>query len=208
MLDMDSSRPIKGHPGVGMEERLMRRFPRLGARVYDFLARLTLGSMYRDVAKEIAGYIDSGAVLDVGTGPGFLPLELARVSNTLVVTGIDLSQEMIELARRKARNECIESKVAFLLGDATALPVPYDSFDMVVTTLSVHHWSDQRKGITELHRVMKPGGVTWVYDMYSDGILQAFEELIGLSPFREYEMSRVKYSKWGPGDGLLKIELR
>jgi hypothetical protein len=55
---------------------------------------------------------------------------------------------------------------------------------------------------------MKPGGVTWIYDMYSDGIRQAFEEIIGSSPFREYEMSRVRYSKWGPGGGLLKIELR
>ena len=208
MLDKDNMRPIRGHPGVGMEERLMRRFPRLGARLYDCQARFTLGSMYRDVAKEIAGSIDSGAVLDVGTGSGSLPLELVQLSHTLVVTGIDLSQGMIALARRKARKERMESKVAFLLGDATALPVAYGSFDMVVTTLSVHHWSDQRKGIMELHRVMKPGGVTWVYDMYSDGILQAFEELIGLSPFREYVMSRVKYSKWGLGGGLLKIELR
>ena len=208
MMDMDSLRLIKGHPGVGVEERLMRRFPRLAARLYDILARLTLDSMYLRVAQEIASSIDSGTVLDVGTGPGRLPLELARLAPALAITGVDLSPAMIDLARRKIYKWGMESRVAFLPGDAAALPVPDASFDMVVTTLSVHHWHDQRKGIAELHRAMKPGGATWVYDMYSEGIQQAFEELIGSSPFREYEMSRVNYSRWLPGHGLLKIELR
>jgi ubiquinone/menaquinone biosynthesis C-methylase UbiE len=186
----------------------MRRFPRLAARLYDLQARLTLSAMYRRVAQEIAWVISNGAVLDVGTGPGRLPLELARLSPALAVTGVDLSSEMIELARRKARKADMESRVAFIPGDATALPVPDASFDMVVVTLSLHHWHDQPKGMAELHRAMKPGGVTWVYDLYSDGIRQAFEELIGWSPFLEYEMSQVNYSRWMPNHGLLKIELR
>ena len=160
----------------------MRRFPRLAARLYDLQARLTLGTIYRRVALEIAGVIEGGAVLDVGTGPGRLPLELARLAPALAVTGIDLSPAMIDLARGQARKGGMESGVAFLTGDATALPVPDASFDMVVATLSLHHWHDQPKGLAELHRAMKPGGVSWVYDIYSDGIQQAFEELIGSSP--------------------------
>ena len=208
MMDQSSLRPIKGHAGVGIEEGFTRRFPRLAARLYDLQARITLGGMYRRVAREIASAIDSGVVLDVGTGPGRLPLELAPLAPALAITGVDLSPEMIDLAQRKARKRGLDSTISFLSGDATALPVPDASFDLVVSTLSVHHWHDQAQGLAELHRAMRPGGVTWVYDIYSDGIQQAFEELIGFSPFRAYQMSQVKFSRWMPGHGLLKIEMR
>ena len=186
----------------------MRRIPGLAARLYDLQARVTLGTMYRRVAREIAAFMRNGAVLDVGTGPGRLPLELARLVPALAITGVDLSTAMIDIARRKARNMDMESRVDFLPGDATALPVPDASFDMVVVTLSLHHWHDQPKGMAELHRAMKPGGVAWVYDVNSPGIKQAFEELIGSSPFGEYDMSEVSYSQWMPGHGLLKVELK
>ena len=164
---------------------------------------LTLRVLYRRVAQEIAAALDHGAVLDVGTGPGRLPIELATLAPGLHVTGVDLSPGMVNVARGHASKRRLQDRATFLTGNAAALPVPDASFDLVVSTLSVHHWDDQAAGLRELHRAMRPSGVTWVFDMYSPGIQQAFEELIAFSPFTTYTMSRVKYGRWA----LLKIAM-
>ena len=193
---------------MGVEEGFMRRFPRLGAWLYGLLAPLILGSMYRQVAREIASAVGDGEVLDVGTGPGHLPLELARLAPALGVTGIDLSPAMIDLARKRAERLRLDSRVVFLTGDVASLPLPDAAFDLVVSTLSLHHWRNQAKGLAELHRVMRPGGVVWIYDIHRAGTRQAMEKLVGLSPFREHHMSRVSYSRWMHPSALLKVEMR
>ncbi len=60
-------------------------------------------------------------------------------------------------------------KMAFLLGDAQKLPFNDNTVDFLVTSLSVHHWADAFIGISEIHRVLKPGGQLLIFDLRRDG---------------------------------------
>lgn len=130
------------------------------SRVYDFAARRLLRPFYRRIADDIAATApDSGAVLDAGTGPGVLLVELAKRRPDLTLAGIDLSADMVAAAGRN-----LGDRVTVRVADVTELPFPDDSFDLVVSSLSVHHWDRPAAAVPELARVLRPGGRFVVYD--------------------------------------------
>ena len=119
----------------------------------------------RVVADVCAARLGSGArVLDVGTGPGGVPLEIAWAQPLLRVDGLDLSEDMIVYAREAAADAGLADRVTFTVGDVAHLPFPDGTFDLVVSSMSQHHWDDVRGGIREVRRVLRPGGRAWIYD--------------------------------------------
>jgi SAM-dependent methyltransferase len=131
------------------------------------LSRLVLSSLFRSIAADVAAVAPDGArgVLEVGCGPGHLSIRLAR-QHGLEVTGLDLDPAMIERARANAERagDGDERRPSFLLGDVASLPFPDRSFDLVVTTLSMHHWADPTAGLVEIGRVLRPGARALVWD--------------------------------------------
>jgi len=101
-------------------------------------------------------------VLDVGTGPGRLPVEIARRSPQVWVTGLDVSPRMIEAAKAAIEPG---QQVTAQVGDVARLPYRDGSVDLIVSTLSQHHWPDRTAAIGELARVLAPGGRIWIYDL-------------------------------------------
>lgn len=133
------------------------------SRVYDFLARGLLRTVYRHIAADIAATAPrDGTVLDVGTGPGVLLVELARRRTDLTLTGIDLSADMIAAATRNL--DRFGFRTTAQVGDVTKLPFPDRSFDLVVSSLSLHHWDEPQAAVPELARVLRPGGRVQIYD--------------------------------------------
>lgn len=127
--------------------------------LYDRLTGLLLGPFYAGVARDVAVTIATGGtVLDVGCGPGHLVERL--VDRGLTVSGIDLDPAMI--ARGEAR---LGDRAALATADVAALPFGDTTFDAVVSTLSMHHWSDPARGLAEVGRVLRPGGVALIYDL-------------------------------------------
>jgi SAM-dependent methyltransferase len=100
-----------------------------------------------------------------GGGPGRLSIGLAR-RHDLDVTGFDLDPAMIERARANAqtRADDDERRPSFVVGDVASLAFPDGSFDLVVSTLSMHHWADPMAGLAEIGRVLRPGGRALVWD--------------------------------------------
>ena len=134
--------------------------------VYDALSRLLLRSLVRRVAADVAAAAPDGAqVLEVGSGPGHLSIRLAR-HHGLEVTGVDLDPAMIARARANAdrRGNGGQRRPSFLVGNAAALAFPDGSFDLVVSTLSMHHWADPAAGLAEIGRVLRPGGRALIWD--------------------------------------------
>jgi SAM-dependent methyltransferase len=133
---------------------------------YDALSRLLLGQLYRRIAAEVAAAAPAGArVLEVGCGPGHLSVQLAG-QHRLQVTGLDLDPAMI--ARAQANTDRAANRggrrPSFLVGDVAALTFPDRSFDLVVSTLSMHHWADPAAALAEIGRVLRPGGRALIWD--------------------------------------------
>jgi SAM-dependent methyltransferase len=136
------------------------------AGVYDTLSRLLLGPLIEGIAADVAAVAPAGArVLEVGCGPGHLSLRLAR-QHGLAVTGLDLDPAMIARARANADRpgNSDQRRPSFLVGDVASLAFPDRSFDLVVSTLSMHHWADSTAGLAEIGRVLRPGGRALVWD--------------------------------------------
>jgi len=138
------------------------------AQYYDTLVNiLTFGQIQRlrKLTIELAQIEAGDSVLDVGCGPGSvtIPAKLCTGSNGHTA-GIDPSPEMIGVARRKAAHQNLE--IDFRVGVIEALPYPEASFDVVTSSLMIHHLPGDLKlrGLTETYRVLKPGGRLLIAD--------------------------------------------
>ena len=133
---------------------------------YDLATRLLfLGKeqAVRDMTLDLAEIKPGEVVLDVGCGTGSLTIgALGRVGPTGKVHGIDAAPEMIEVARRKARHLAAQTgaEIDFRVGLIEDIPFPDDQFDLVLSSLMLHHLPLDLKGqgFLEIGRVLKPGG--------------------------------------------------
>ena len=131
---------------------------------YDRFAGRLERRLQARIAADVADLgLPAGAhVLDVGTGPGRLPVRIARRSPQVWVTGLDVSARMVEAASAAVEPG---QQVIAEVGDVAALPYRDHSVDLVVSTLSQHHWPDLPGAVRELARVLAPGGQIWIYDI-------------------------------------------
>ena len=139
------------------------------ARAYDVLVwALTLGNerRFRDRLAELARLEAGQSVLDVGCGTGSLAIAAKRfVGAGGQVRGVDPSPEMVARARRKAVKAGVEA--GFEVGTIEALPFPDATFDTVLSSLMLHHLTDEgrRQGLDETARVLRAGGRFLAVDM-------------------------------------------
>ncbi len=135
------------------------------AVVYDTLSRLLLGPFLTRIAANVVAVTSDGArVLEVGCGPGHLSARLAH--HGFDVTGLDLDPAMIAHAQANTDRAANRGgrQPSFLVGDVAALAFPDRSFDLVVSTLSMHHWADPAAGLAEIGRVLRPGARALIWD--------------------------------------------
>ena len=129
---------------------------------YDFLNRVL--SLRRDVgwrkrAVALARLGDGEVALDVGVGTGDLAFALLTASAPSTrVTGVDVSERMLALARHRATNESTGRRFEARSADAHALPFVDGSFDRVVAGFAVRNFGDLDAGLREMRRVLKPTG--------------------------------------------------
>jgi ubiquinone/menaquinone biosynthesis C-methylase UbiE len=131
---------------------------------YDWvIGGVLMRGTYRRIAERLtAGVPDGGRVLDVGTGHGRLVSEIATRRPGLEVIGLDPSADMLSRARR--RTAALEN-ARVLLAPAESIPLEDESVDVVVSSLSSHHWADAGAALQEQQRVLRPGGRLWLVDL-------------------------------------------
>ncbi|MBE9482542.1 MAG: class I SAM-dependent methyltransferase [Chloroflexi bacterium] len=132
------------------------------ASLYDSYFKLWLRqeSAFRQMVIDLMDIGGSESVLDVGCGTGRLTLMIAeRINGKGNIFGIDLSPQMIEVAKKKANNQ--GSQVDYRIATSLALPFGNQTFEVVTTSLVYHQlisWQERVKTVSEIWRVLKPGG--------------------------------------------------
>ncbi|NTV46024.1 MAG: class I SAM-dependent methyltransferase, partial [Chlorobiales bacterium] len=116
--------------------------------------------IYPVIAEQIVARtgITSGKCIDLGGGPGMLGISLAKITN-LNVTIYDLMPECVELADQNSMDNGVQDKVFALQGKAEEMPFDDNAIDLVVSRGSIFFWDDQEKGLSEVWRVLRPGGM-------------------------------------------------
>ena len=102
--------------------------------------------------------ITEGRVLDIGTGTGLLAIGFAKSIPGVEVTGMDLSEVVLELARENLQKSDAPLKVSFEKGDAEDIPLEDGAFDLVVSSNTLHLIENPVSMFDEVHRVLKPEG--------------------------------------------------
>jgi SAM-dependent methyltransferase len=188
----------------------VRAFDLPSAGMYDALVATVLEGFYARVAGEVAAAHPGGKLLEVGSGPGRLAVRLVRDTPGMTLTGVDISDAMVERAARRTEGAGLTERVLFEVGDVDALPFADQEFDGVVSTLSLHHWSDPASGLAEIHRVLKPGGEARIYDLAHWLWLPArggnrLAQLAAASPFGEGEVKVVRWPGSVPAFVMLRL---
>ena len=108
-----------------------------------------------------------GTVADVGSGPGHLAAKISRAFPDLNVIGLDVNPYMVTLANKnRLRNGF--GNFELVRADVFSLPFASHSVDLVVSSLSLHHWADPARGLLDVHRVLIPGGKLLLFDLRRD----------------------------------------
>jgi len=151
---------------------------------------------FREWTVDLAGVSLGDAVLDVGCGTGNLTLAAKdRAGADGEVCGIDAAAEMVEYAERKATSRQVD--VRFQVGLIEDIPFPDATFDVVLSSLMLHHLPKdlKRKGIAEIARVLEPGGrfVAVDIDPLSMGNLRLVEQAMQASGFAEIRRGKTRF---------------
>ena len=142
-------------------------------------------SLFDPIAADIAANASPGAeILEVGCGSG--PLSVRLADNGFHVTAVDIDPREIDRARGRARrSEDAGSRApTFMVGDVANLTFEDASFDLAVSTYSMHHWADKAAGLAEIARVLRPGGRALVWDLrhgFALFHLRAPDPLLGIA---------------------------
>ena len=128
---------------------------------YDLLNHTISMSIDRVWRRRVVGEVrraKPGRILDVATGTGDLAIAMARRIRDVQVLGVDLSEQMLAVARRKIEARGLDGRIVLDRGDAERLAVADASVDVATVAFGVRNFGDLGAGLRELARTIKPGG--------------------------------------------------
>lgn len=150
---------------TGKKEQVAKMFDNISSR-YDFLNHLlSLGidKGWRKKAISLIRPLNPKQLLDVATGTG----DFAIAALTLQpdkITGVDISAGMLEVGRKKIAERKLNDRIELLIGDSENLPFADSSFDAVTVAFGVRNFENLEKGLQEIYRVLRPGGMLVVLE--------------------------------------------
>ena len=177
MEDEQNGSTVKAYKGMGMEGST--------ARWYDRTTRKDMPE-FKALALRIAAAFPRRPGARGGAGPGLSSIELAK--RGLQVRAVDISKTFVEIARRNAAAEGVQAR--FELGNAAALPVEDGSVDFVVCRAAFKNFTEPVKALSEMRRVLRPGGTALLIDMRRDyrGGVKRYVNGLGVSRLNRWFM--------------------
>ncbi len=172
---MNNTKAYKGLPMEGV--------------IASWYAKTTLKDLkrHKGMAQQMSGKIPvNGSVLEIAPGPGYFCIELAKLGN-YQITGLDISKSFVEIARRNAANAGL--KIDFREGNASAMPFQDNTFDFTFCQAAFKNFSEPVRAIAEMHRVLRPGGLSVISDLRRDASAAEIEREIkgmGIGPLNRF----------------------
>jgi ubiquinone/menaquinone biosynthesis C-methylase UbiE len=139
------------------------RYYKKEAREFDKIARKILAPVYLALAKQIVDdyKITKGVCVDLGCGPGYLMLEMAKLTN-LDFYGVDINPFMLDLADKNFDKYCLRQRLTVVKNDATNLCLKDNFADLVISRGCLPFISNKAQFFREAYRILKKGGVTFI----------------------------------------------
>lgn len=150
----------------GKTEQVQAMFDSI-APAYDFMNRaMTLGidKWWRKVARKKVATVAPKRLLDVATGTGDFAIQLHNHLHC-TVKGIDLSNGMLDVARKKVADKGLQEQITFEQGDCLKMRFSSESFDAVTVAFGVRNFEHIDRGYEEMYRVIRPGGMLCVLEL-------------------------------------------
>jgi len=164
------------------------------AKRYDFLNHFLSAGVdiyWRKKAVKLLEKAMPQLVLDMATGTADFALETMRLQPRQII-GLDISEGMLEIGRQKVKKRGLEKVIQLHLGDSENIQYPDNHFDAITAAFGVRNFENLEKGLSEMHRVLKPGGTVVIlefskpqqfpmkqgYNFYFKHILPVFGKLI------------------------------
>lgn len=151
--------PLK-ESGLTKKAQVAEMFNSIASR-YDFLNRfLSAGIDVQWRKKAIAQLKDlhPQMVLDVATGTADVAIMTYNLLHPKKIIGIDISEGMLELGRKKIEKLALQKQIELYTGDSEIINYPDNTFDAVTVAFGVRNFENLENGLSEMHRVLKPGG--------------------------------------------------
>lgn len=191
------------------------------APAYDWMNRaMTLGidKCWRRKAVRLVADDRPADVIDLATGTGDLAIELARELPHAHITGLDLSEGMVEIGRQKVGHARLSDRVTLVTGDCLALPFDDDAADAITVAYGVRNFEHLDRGYAEMRRVLRPGGLLCVvelstpvnpfikpfYRLYTKGLIPLVGRLVSKDN-RAYSYLPESIAAVPQGDDMLRL---
>jgi ubiquinone/menaquinone biosynthesis C-methylase UbiE len=158
---------VEPYKGWGMEGAV--------AKWYAALTKKSL-EVFKALARRTAEQIPpQSRVLEVAPGPGYFAIELAKLGN-YQITGLDISETFVEIARANAANASV--RIDFRRGNASGMPFGGESFDFLLCRAAFKNFSEPKRALEEMHRVLRPGGQALIIDLRRDASKESINEAV------------------------------
>lgn len=131
----------------------------------DAMARAHLEALDDRFVEQALALRDTGLGLDIGTGPAQIPVKMLERAPGLSMVAVDRGGPMLDQARAVREASGLASRLEVVNADGRKLPFADATFDLVVSNSVLHHLGDPRPVLTEMRRVLKPGGALLVADL-------------------------------------------
>ena len=146
--------------GLNKKEQLEKMFDTISGNYDDLNRLISFGTdlkWRKKVLKHIINH-QPESILDIATGTGDLAIKFAEKTKASKIVGLDLSEGMLSVARKKVNDTELENKVKFIKGDSEALPFDENSFNAITVSFGIRNFDNLEKGLSEIFRVLKPNG--------------------------------------------------
>ena len=140
-------------PIAEMFDRISPKYDQL-----NHLLSFNIDKLWRRKTAKIVAKSQPKTILDLATGTADLAIAMAKRNPQAHITGMDISEKMLEIGKAKIRKQSLENQIEVCIGDANNLPFEANTFDAVTVAFGVRNFEDLEKGLSEISRVLKPKG--------------------------------------------------